>query len=93
MSVAKSFDDQYVAALKYRLDLELDSQRRRLVSELEVLRSAVSTAIEAAGTGTRVNAHLIANAAMLTETIARYNLARELVPFLTTDATRTKAAP
>lgn len=71
-----------LAMLTTRLDMEATGQTERLVAQLKSLAHDIARAIEAAGSGDRVNAHLIANAAMLTETIARYNLARELAPLV-----------
>jgi hypothetical protein len=63
-----------------RVQHEIDRARTELVADLTFLAAEVANAIAAVQSGTRINAHIIANAAMMTAAIARWNLARELLP-------------
>lgn len=79
----------HARAATRRVRQELDrSKAAELVADLTTLAEGVSKAIEAVQSGTRINAHIIANASMITASIARWNLALELLP-LTVDEERT----
>lgn len=67
---------------KIRLDVERDSIKLRLRAELTNHRIRVDRAIAALDGGEQIDDHLIANAAMLTAYIARWNLVRELAPLV-----------
>jgi hypothetical protein len=63
-----------------RLQHEIDRARTELVADLKFLAAEVANAMLAVNAGTRINAHIIANAAMISASIARWNLALELLP-------------
>lgn len=62
--------------------MERDGLKQSLLASVTNLQHELKRAREAIETNDRINAHLIANAAMMTEEIARWNLTRELLPFL-----------
>ena len=72
-------------ALKQRIIAEHKGSYGRLANSLMHLEQEIGSAQRALAEGKPVNAHLIANASMLTEEIARWNLARDLMPFVQED--------
>lgn len=73
-------------ALKQRILAERNGTKTRLTSSLVHLKQQIESAERSLAEGGRVNAHLIANASMITEEIARWNLALDLWPFVDDDA-------
>lgn len=71
-----------IDTLHRRLEHERDYSRRELLSEIRNLTDRLKRAKEAIEAGERVDPHLVANSAMVTETVARWNVAREMLPFL-----------
>jgi hypothetical protein len=69
-------------ALHRRLLHERDRVRRDLLHEIKRLRDNLRSAEQRLGEGRTVDAHLIANAATMTESIARWNMTVDLLPFL-----------
>lgn len=69
-------------SLASRLSNEHDVSKRDLLSSIDFLTVGLRRAKEALEKGERLDAHLIANVAMMTESIARWNTALELAPFL-----------
>jgi len=81
-------DDQAraIRALKHRIITEHKGSYGRLINSLRYLEQEIGSAQRALAEGKPVNAHLISNASMLTEEIARWNLARDLLPFVQDDS-------
>jgi hypothetical protein len=69
-------------ALASRLRTEHDFAKRDLLGSIEYLTVGLRRAKEALDKGEKIDAHLIANAVMMTESIARWNTALELDPFV-----------
>lgn len=73
------------SAIRRRLDHERTRLTRSIASGLKTLRQHVDTAIADLAEGARIDPHLIASSAMLTEQIARWNLVRDLAPMVGND--------
>lgn len=69
-----------LALLRSRISREADT--RNLASELEGLAQNVERALENLAQGKALDEHLIQNASSIATRIARYNLLRDLVPYL-----------
>ena len=70
------------SAAHRRIQHEIDRTRFELVTDLNTIAADVAAAIAAVRGGRPFNAHIIANAAMVTAAIARWNLAQELLPLV-----------
>lgn len=75
-------NDIALRALRSRMELERKSAARNLCSEMEILQIRLKQAMSDVEKGKTLNPHLIANAAMLTETIARWNMMLDLMPMV-----------
>lgn len=76
-------DEQFfVDRLKSRLTNERKQVAITLLSELKNLHVRTKNAIEALQEGQLLDAHLIVNASGITESIARWNLVCDLLPYL-----------
>ena len=53
-----------------------------IARDLKTLRHRIDDAIDSLTEGARLDPHLIANAVMLTEQIARWNMVRDLAPMV-----------
>ena len=71
-----------VSMLRHRLDSVRVTAQRDLLAEIVNLEHRLRSARQAIESGAHVDEHLIANAAMMTSTIARWNLVRDLLPFV-----------
>ena len=71
-----------LAMLRHRLDSVRVTAQRDLLAEIINLEHRLRSARQAVESGARVDEHMIANAAMMTSTIARWNLVRDLLPFV-----------
>jgi hypothetical protein len=71
-----------IRAFKSRLDHERAFSKRDILSSIDYLSVGLMRAKDALEKGEKVDAHLIANVVMMTESIARWNTALELAPFL-----------
>jgi hypothetical protein len=69
-------------ALQRRLEHERDYGKREILSSAELLIARLHQVVKNVESGEHVNPHLIANFAMLTEAIARWNISIEVTPFL-----------
>lgn len=67
--------------LKGRLQSEHERLATVLLSELQNLQVRVKQAIESLRDGKGLDAHLVVNAAGITESIARWNMVRDLLPY------------
>lgn len=67
---------------KSRLETERKSLNVNLESQLKNLKQRVDMALKALKDGDSLDEHLIVNASSLTGLIGRYNLVRDLVPYL-----------
>lgn len=75
-------DDEFLyGQLKARLDSEHQRVAATLHSELLNLQVRVKHAIEALRDGKGIDAHLVVNAGGITESIARWNMVRDLLPY------------
>lgn len=68
--------------LATRIKNEHDGTAMRLKSALKALEVNVQRALRALEDGEGLDAHLIVNASSITEEIARWNLARDLMPLV-----------
>lgn len=67
--------------LKSRLQKEHERVAAILLSELKNLQVRVNNAVESLRDGKALDAHLVVNAAGITESIARWNMVRDLLPY------------
>lgn len=68
--------------LRTSLEVEKEGVRREIERDLRTLASQITEAHEALAAGGRINANLVARHSMLTESIARYNQIRSIMPLL-----------
>lgn len=80
MSGKNSPDSVALNFLHTRLQSEHNRGRQQMYYALVDLQQRIKSALAAIELGEPLDAHLIANAAMLTEMIARWNLALDLIP-------------
>jgi hypothetical protein len=82
--VVKTKDNQSIAisAIKSRINSERAISKLDILGTIDFLSVGLARAKDALEKGERVEAHLIANVVMMTESIARWNTALELAPFL-----------
>lgn len=78
----KTADSFGVERLKVRLNAEHERLINTLIMELKNLHQRTGIAIEALRDGKALDAHLIVNAGSITESIARWNMVRDLIPYL-----------
>jgi len=78
-------DDVTERALRHRIDAERRYGKREILDGAELLIVRLRQAIRDVDFGKSINPHLIANFSMLTEAIARWNTALDLMPFLDFD--------
>ena len=75
-------DEEFLfSQLKNRLHSEHERVSATLLSELLNLQVRVKNAIESLRDGKGLDAHLVVNAAGITESIARWNMVRDLIPY------------
>ena len=74
--------DFAVQQAKRRLEIERQSVNVNLESLLKNLKQRVDMALKSLKDGDSLDEHLIVNASSLTGLIARYNLVRDLGPYL-----------
>lgn len=69
-----------------RLKARLTSEHERLINvlmmDLKNLHMRTAIAMEALRDGKELDVHLIVNAGTVTESIARWNMVRQLIPYL-----------
>lgn len=71
-----------LSALRTRMRHEYEYGKRNITGEVKVLIHRLQTALKNVENNERVDAHLIANAVMITEAIARWNVAIETGPIV-----------
>lgn len=71
-----------VEQLKVRLHSEHQRLIVTLMSELKNLKLRTEHTIEALRDGKQLDSHLVVNAASITELIAKWNMVRDLIPYL-----------
>ncbi len=71
-----------IERLRVRLEVNHAALRRELVASLRYLSECVDRGRRAIEAGEPLDPHLIVNASGLSETIARWNLVRDLLPYV-----------
>jgi hypothetical protein len=81
--MAKKTSDEFgIERLKARLNNEHERLINVLMMELKNLHQRTGIAIESLKDGKALDVHLIINAGSVTESIARWNMVRDLIPYL-----------